>query len=127
MNPMAFLTPNAWEPLVIALLGGGGLGAIITALVNSRKVKAEAMVLRTQGDMTLAEAWQGYAQEQAERANRFEREVQAVRNELTAMKAEMEALKIAFTDLQSRYEKLKTEHDELKREYDELVKGDDDR
>jgi len=102
------MTPEIITALIAAVLGGGGLGAVIVnALANRKKVAADCLATLSQAYETRINALNHRADELAEKVEHLETQVSGLRSALTDREATIVNLQQENTDLQAQVDKLR--------------------
>jgi len=87
------------------VLGGGGIGAITSYLLNKQKAKAETRNIKVTGELKISEAVMKYSE--------------TLRQDIEKLKKEFSNLKDKYNNLYEQHLDLKGEHAKLRNKHDE--------
>lgn len=106
--------------LVASLVGGGGISAIIAALISRRKNKAEARVLEVTGDVKIVDAAMGLVEKMQEDMERMERRIENLEEEKAHQQELIEELRGEIKELQADRDSLRERCKALEEERESL-------
>jgi predicted RNase H-like nuclease (RuvC/YqgF family) len=101
------MTTELWAALIAAVLGGGGLGAVIVnAIANRKKIQADCVATLSQAYETRINALNERADKLAAKVDLLEAQVSGLRSALSDREALIVNLQRENADLQTQVDKL---------------------
>jgi predicted RNase H-like nuclease (RuvC/YqgF family) len=103
------MTESIWLAIIAALLGGGGLGAVIVnAIANRKKVAADCVAIVTKNYVHIIEELKESSAKLEIKVSALEEQLEVMRDGLEERETTIRALKEKNTELMSDIEKMQS-------------------
>lgn len=103
------MTESIWLAIIAALLGGGGLGAVIVnAIANRKKVAADCVAIVTKNYVHIIDELKESSKKLEDKVSALEMQIDAMSEGLQERETTIRALKDKNSELMSDIEKMQT-------------------
>lgn len=113
---------DVWVPLVAAVLGGSALTAIVVAIANRRKTRAESEHIEATAEKTDAETTEIITTSAGHMMGRLEGFIDRLENENEALRKEIVEMRIENAKLRDEIHIMREQNENLKNEVADLGK-----